>query len=69
MSISYTQAHLDALKEALLTGASEVRVGDRTIKYRSQKELRELITLVENYLNASTPTVSTTQATFSKGRS
>jgi collagenase-like PrtC family protease len=72
MAIVYTQTDLDKLKEALLTGAEEVVIGDRRIRYRSQKELATLIKMVQESLEnstASTSNSSVIQATYNKGRS
>jgi hypothetical protein len=72
MAITYTQTHLDALIEALATGAKSVQVGDRKIEYNSQKELLALIAMIQKQLDG----VDTTQTssknvpyTFSKGGS
>lgn len=46
----FTQDDLDALKEALLTGAEEVQIGDRRIRFRSKAELLDLIKLVQESL-------------------
>ena len=43
----YTQADLDNLKSALMSGASKVQVGDRNLELRSKAELMELINMVE----------------------
>ncbi len=72
MAIVYTQTDLDNLKEALLTGADEVTIGDRRIRYRSQAQLMSLIKTVKEYLEGSTDLTiqaKTIQATYSKGRS
>lgn len=58
--ITYTQDDLDALKEALLTGASQVTVNGRTIIYRSKKELMELIGMIEDQLSGNTNLESST---------
>lgn len=71
MSLSFTQANLDALKEALLTGATEVQIGDRVVKYRSQKEILKMINIIEEHLNgiSSTSAPNTVVPSYSKGRS
>lgn len=73
-SITYTQTDLDNLKEALLTGAEEVVIGDREIRYRGQQHLLQLIKMVQDSINgAISSTTGTTpnliQATFKKGQS
>lgn len=71
MAIVYTQTDLDNLNAALLTGAEEVRIGDRVIRYRSQEKLLQLIKIVSAYLDSAskTTTTSVVKATFSKGSS
>jgi hypothetical protein len=72
MAITYTQADLDNLKEALLTGAEEVHIGDRRLRYRSQAELIKLIQVVQAQVDGikkldTSPNLI--QATFKKGNS
>jgi hypothetical protein len=69
MAITFTSADLDALKEALLSGATEVSIGDRRIRYKSQAEIIQAIKMVQAALDG-VPSESTTQiaATFSKGQ-
>lgn len=70
MAVTYTQADLDSLNEALLTGAEEVTIGDRRIKYRSKADLLGLIKMIQEKLdNAAnaTKSSSTVQATYKKG--
>jgi hypothetical protein len=73
MSLTFTQSDLDALKAALLTGALEVTIGDRTVRYRSQKEILEVIRMVEEYLNGVPTDVDDNpniiRPTFSRGES
>ena len=67
--MTFSQNDLDNLKEALLSGADEVQIGDRRIKFKSKKELLELIELVENSIEghlAKTENTKTIQASFSK---
>lgn len=51
MALVFTTADLAALKSALVSGALEVQIGDRKIKYRSQAELISVIQMVQNYLD------------------
>lgn len=72
MAIVYTQADLDSLKEALLSGAEEVQIGDRKIRYRSRADLLATIKMVQESIdNTANSSVSTNliQATYKKGRS
>jgi hypothetical protein len=68
MAISFTQQDLDALKAALLTGANEVQIGDRRVRYNSQSEIINLINMISSFLDASTTTSSkVSQASYKKG--
>jgi hypothetical protein len=71
MAIVYTQADLDVLKEALLTGASVVRIDGREVRYRTQAELLQLIKAVQEQVDAASSSQSSSmvQATFTKGKS
>lgn len=72
MSMGFTSADLANLKDALVSGALEVTIGDRTVRYRSQKELLAVIELVQAELNgiSSSDTDPTKiKATFSRGES
>lgn len=70
MAITFTSNDLVALKQALLTGANEVQIGDRRVKYNSPSEILRVIRMVEEYLNASsTDSIKTIQASYSKGNS
>lgn len=73
MGLTFTQSDLDALKAALLTGATEVQIGDRLVKYRSQKELLAAIKMVTSYLDGVPSTADGNpdiiRPTYSKGES
>lgn len=71
MSMTFTTTDLNNLQEALLTGAQEVQIGDRKIRYRSQAEILQTIRMVEEYLSGSESDSSpkVIQATFNKGQS
>lgn len=51
MALTFTQADLDALKAAFVTGALEVTIGDRRVRYRSQSELLAAIRMVEEAIS------------------
>jgi len=53
--MTYTEADLESLKKALLSGAQSVSVQGRTITFRSLVELKSLIAEVEAALNAELP--------------
>ncbi len=69
-SITFTQTDLDNLKEALVTGAEEITIGDKKIKFRNQDHLMELIKMAQNSIDGSATSntsSSVIQARFSKG--
>lgn len=67
--ITFTQADLDNLKAALVSGASEVQIGDRKVKYKSQKEILEAIRIVQQSLEDASPSsVNVIPTGFSKGK-
>lgn len=69
MAMGYTLADLAAVKDALASGALRVRIGDREVIYRSQKELNELARQIQAELSAPSTSDSPNliKATFSKG--
>jgi hypothetical protein len=70
MALVFTQTDLDALKAAFVTGALEVQIGDRRVKYRSQAELLAAIKMVEQAVSGVSEDIdnnpSVIQATFSR---
>lgn len=67
MALTFTQSDLDALKAAYLTGALEVQMGDRRIKYRSQAELLSAIQLIQSYLDGISDDVDDNPNTIQAG--
>lgn len=53
MAITYTQDDLDQLKDALVTGLTELTVQGRTMKFRTKDELISLIGMIEESLSSS----------------
>lgn len=53
MSSSITQANVDALEQALVSGELQVRMGDRWITYRSVEEIREALAYARDKVAAS----------------
>ena len=47
---TYTEAQLQALRDALVRGEKRVTFGDKTVEYRSVEELRQAILDVERGL-------------------
>jgi hypothetical protein len=68
-AIGFTTADLANAKAALASGALRVQLGDRLVIYRSQKEILELIRVIQTELNGAnvTATAAVSQASFSKG--
>lgn len=50
MSTRYTQADLDALNDAIATGARRVSYNGQTVEYRSLSEMREVRDEMERQL-------------------
>jgi hypothetical protein len=73
MALTFTQSDLNALKAALVTGALEVQIGDKRVKYRSQSELLAAIKMVDEAVNGISTDVdenpNTIKAGFSRGGS
>jgi hypothetical protein len=46
----YTQSDLENLRAALVSGATSVTIGNRTITFRSKNDLLDLIRMVEDEL-------------------
>lgn len=68
MAITITQAQLDAMVEAYMSGVSTVKFADREVTYRSMDELLAAIQFAESKLNPSsvTSTSANVTPTFSK---
>jgi hypothetical protein len=54
MSLGFTTADLAALKSALASGATEVQIGDRRVKYQSLKDMIAIIKMVQEELDGVT---------------
>ena len=54
--MAWTSTDLDNLKSALASGELSVRIGDKSVTYRSISELRSAISTVEADINSSTRT-------------
>jgi hypothetical protein len=67
--MAYTQAHLDALKSALASGATQIRYEDRMLEFRDVDQLIKAIAVVEGELASAAGTSRQTRsfAKFSKG--
>ena len=67
--MTFTTADLDALKEALISGATEVQIGDRRVKYKSQKEIIQAIKMIQSVIDgAPSETQNVISTTYTKGR-
>ena len=69
--MTFTTQDLANLRAALVSGALEVQIGDRRIKYRSLAEIQALIRAIEISIADEVPEESPDiiKATFSKGGS
>lgn len=56
MTTSITQADIDALEAALVSGQLQVRIGDRWITYRSVEEIERALAYARRRLDAATGT-------------
>lgn len=52
--MSWTQADIDALKTAIAKGASQVRIGDEQVVFRSLAEMKQTLALMQGEV-AGTP--------------
>jgi len=64
--MAWTQAQRDKLAKAVATGHTEVRFGDRTIKYRTQSEMIALLNRIDTEL-AGTRSPNRVLTSFDKG--
>lgn len=62
---TYTQAHLDNLRDMAASGITEASYDGKTIKYRSMAELQQAIRIVEGAIGQSISRQH--YPTFSKG--
>lgn len=72
MAVVFTTSDLANAKAALASGATEVQIGDRLVKYRSQKDLLALISMITEQLDGtdtSTESPNVVNPTFSRGGS
>lgn len=64
---AYTQAQLDALREAAATGVLRVMVDGKLIIYKSTAEMLQMIRIMEQSLGTTGAAVTYYNPTFSKG--
>lgn len=48
--MSFTLEQYQALKDAIISGATTVTYGDKTVSYRSLSEMKELVRMAEDEL-------------------
>lgn len=65
--MSYTQAHLDALRAALVSGATRVTYEGRTVEYRTIADLERVIATVERSLGLRGPASRITYPEVTRG--
>lgn len=66
--MAWTQAHIDALKEAIALGAKKVKYFDKEIEYRSLDEMRDILAEMEAEVNPTTNKTRRKYASVSSGR-
>ena len=66
--MSFTQAELDALKEAYATGALRISHEGKTVEYGSEADLLRRIRMIENELAASSGKTRSTRTRLSFSR-
>lgn len=65
--MAFTQAHINALKAAIATGARRVRYPDgKEVEYRTLDEMQKTLLLMTNEVSPSTAPARTTYATISR---
>lgn len=52
MSTSFTQADLETLERAIVTGELKIQRGDQMVQFRSMDELKSAYNMVKNALDA-----------------
>lgn len=52
--MAFTQAQIDALRESIAQGVTTVQFGDRSTTYRSLKEMRDLLAMMETDVSGTT---------------
>jgi hypothetical protein len=71
-TVTFTQAHLDALTEAYALGVTKIQIGDKVMEYRSLNDLWRAIQTIKESLNGTADTskvsVNNVPYTYSKGR-
>lgn len=66
--MAWTQAHIDALREAIALGAKKVKYFDKEIEYRSISEMRDILAEMEADVNPSINKTRRKYAAVSSGR-
>lgn len=67
MSTVYTQAMLDALDEAIATGATSIQYADKKIEYRSMTEMLRARDFISRKVNPPIEGANRIYPTLSKG--
>lgn len=65
--MAWIQDDLDALKDAIKTGARKVKYADKEVEYRSLDEMIIVKNMIEQELGTVTPATTRIFATHSKG--
>ena len=67
MTSTYTEAQIQALKDAISQGTLKVEYSDKKVTFRSLAEMRQTLALMQNELHPGTARPTRRYAQFSKG--
>lgn len=65
--MSYSQAQLDALRDAAASGVRTVKVDGKEVTYSSLAEMRQMIAVIERSMTPVSNRTTHFQATYDKG--
>lgn len=63
--MAYTQAQVDALKTAIATGTTLVRMNGEEVRYRTLNEMKQILSMMQKDLG--TPRVASFTPAYDKG--
>lgn len=64
--MAFTQAQLDAIERALVSGSRRVKFEDREVEYKSTTELIRIRDMIQRELGLTSDTGRTTRAQYDK---
>lgn len=65
--MSYTQSDIDNLKAAIKTGVLSSKHGDETLVFRSLREMRQTLAMMEREVNSNNSRIKQVRFQTSKG--